>query len=480
MNDFKKIKKAINLDWYVQGFNAVPLFLGPSAISGINMRHDLGFGYHGFLFHYRDGYGEMAYLNTDIAAIWQKIKILLKRDKNYLVKVKRLYDKKISEAEAFQVKISKTVLHRLSEDELMDFFRHSVQAQIDTVGVGHLVEIISVAAEKEFKSMLLRSIGVQPDFNEIYNLLTTPAEASFIGQQETALQRIARLPRSLRKKNLAVHLKKYFWIQNSYSGPKKLTINDFMRRLEAVRSIKLVNPGSVRRKKLRLLARLKISRSLREFINLIEFTTIWQDSRKANILRNVSYLALVARELARRSDLTVEQIYQLGVNESLSVRSIKALKSISPLLRQRQLGMLILMEKDGEYKVSGQQYRKLLPLIRAVEQRSAADGSSIHGSVANGGTAVGRVTVCRNIASLSKVGQGDVIVASMTRPEFLPALKKASAIVTDEGGITCHAAIVARELGLPCVIGTKIATKVLKDGMIVEVRANHGLIKIVK
>jgi len=62
----------------------------------------------------------------------------------------------------------------------------------------------------------------------------------------------------------------------------------------------------------------------------------------------------------------------------------------------------------------------------------------------------------------------------------LPAMNKASAFITDEGGITCHAAIVARELGKPCIIGTKIATKVLKDGDEVEVNADKGIVKIIK
>ena len=65
----------------------------------------------------------------------------------------------------------------------------------------------------------------------------------------------------------------------------------------------------------------------------------------------------------------------------------------------------------------------------------------------------------------------------MTRPEFVPIMKKAAAIVTDEGGITCHAAIISRELGVPCVVGTKIATKVLKDNDFVEIRATHGLVR---
>ena len=68
----------------------------------------------------------------------------------------------------------------------------------------------------------------------------------------------------------------------------------------------------------------------------------------------------------------------------------------------------------------------------------------------------------------------------MTFPAFLPAMKKAAAFITNEGGITCHAAIVAREMKKPCIIGTRIATKVLHDGDLVEVDANKGLVMILK
>lgn len=65
----------------------------------------------------------------------------------------------------------------------------------------------------------------------------------------------------------------------------------------------------------------------------------------------------------------------------------------------------------------------------------------------------------------------------MTSPDFVPLMKKAKAIVTDEGGLSCHAAIVSREMGLPCVIGTKNATKVFKDGDMIEVDANKGFVR---
>lgn len=76
--------------------------------------------------------------------------------------------------------------------------------------------------------------------------------------------------------------------------------------------------------------------------------------------------------------------------------------------------------------------------------------------------------------------KGDILVTSMTTADFVPLIKKAKAVITDEGGLLCHAAIVARELKTPCIIGTKIATKVLKDGDLVEVDAEKGIVRIIK
>lgn len=83
-----------------------------------------------------------------------------------------------------------------------------------------------------------------------------------------------------------------------------------------------------------------------------------------------------------------------------------------------------------------------------------------------------------NYEDISRVEKWDVVVASMTRPEMLPAMEKAVAFVTDEGGITCHAAIVAREMKKPCIIWTKIATSILKDWDLIEVDADSWIVRI--
>jgi pyruvate,water dikinase len=104
----------------------------------------------------------------------------------------------------------------------------------------------------------------------------------------------------------------------------------------------------------------------------------------------------------------------------------------------------------------------------------------IKGQVACKGLATGRAKIIMHKTDFDKMEVGDVIVASMTRPEYAPILSKCAAIVTNEGGITCHAAIVSRELKVPCIIGTKNATNIIKDGDMVEVDANNGIVKIIK
>ncbi len=108
------------------------------------------------------------------------------------------------------------------------------------------------------------------------------------------------------------------------------------------------------------------------------------------------------------------------------------------------------------------------------------DTSEIKGTVASPGKVRGIAKIIITQADQRKMKDGDVLISTMTTPRLMTAVSKAVAIVTDEGGMTAHAAIVARELKIPCVVGTRIATKVLKDGDMVEVNANLGVVKILK
>ena len=113
---------------------------------------------------------------------------------------------------------------------------------------------------------------------------------------------------------------------------------------------------------------------------------------------------------------------------------------------------------------------------KTVEMNTATEDILTTGLGASPGFASGKVVIYDESMSLDVVREGDVLVTTMTMPDMVPAMSRAVAIVTDEGGMTCHAAIISRELGTPCVVGTGNACKILKNGMLITVDGTTGTV----
>lgn len=117
----------------------------------------------------------------------------------------------------------------------------------------------------------------------------------------------------------------------------------------------------------------------------------------------------------------------------------------------------------GENKeMASQQPAELISLVRGLPASPGING--------------GRVRNIKDITEIDKVQDGDILVTVMTNPDMVPAMRKAAAVVTDEGGRTCHAAIVSRELGIPCIVGAKKASELLTEGLEVTVDASRGVV----
>ncbi len=121
--------------------------------------------------------------------------------------------------------------------------------------------------------------------------------------------------------------------------------------------------------------------------------------------------------------------------------------------------------------------RKQAKELAQQTQRDIGAEAEISGQTGCVGRAIGVVKKIFRPEGMGKMKKGDILVSIATDPDIVPAMKKAAAIVTEQGGVTSHAAIVSREMNIPCVIGTKIATKVLNDGDKVEVDANKGIVR---
>ncbi|MEM3362028.1 MAG: phosphoenolpyruvate synthase [Candidatus Anstonellaceae archaeon] len=129
--------------------------------------------------------------------------------------------------------------------------------------------------------------------------------------------------------------------------------------------------------------------------------------------------------------------------------------------------------KSGQKDLSGAQEGRAVVSEKNVKESIAV---LVSGLGASPGIAKGRVKILHSAKEISKIEKGDILVTEMTSPDFVPAMKKAAAIITNSGGMTCHAAIISRELGVPCIVGTKNATEILKENQFITVDATRGKI----
>ncbi|MFN7990827.1 MAG: phosphoenolpyruvate synthase [Candidatus Micrarchaeia archaeon] len=134
------------------------------------------------------------------------------------------------------------------------------------------------------------------------------------------------------------------------------------------------------------------------------------------------------------------------------------------------------LEKGTGGELVGQGEPKAAREMPKMPGATGAGKILVRGLGSSPGMGMGKVKIIRSSKEIKNIERGDVLVTEMTTPDFVPGMKKASAIVTDTGGMTSHAAIVSRELGVPCVVGTGNATTVLKDGMDISVDGSHGII----
>ncbi len=218
-----------------------------------------------------------------------------------------------------------------------------------------------------------------------------------------------------------------------------------------------------------------------------EILTLVESVRKLSYLQELKKTAqtrshpilqlLVVPEIARRLNVSDEYIRYMSPQEIKASLLEGLIKEDFKLNIKERLFAGVLILKDLKFNwIVGEEAKNFIKINGFADD--VIEVKELKGSIACKGFAKGVVKVCNLSTEISKVSDGDILVTAMTTPDFVPAMRKAAGIITDEGGITCHAAIVSRELNKPCIIGTRNATKILKDGDQVELDADNGVVKI--
>lgn len=488
------IKNLLKKDWYFQGFNGVPAVLnGPTRSMVYDMPKSLGFGYSASIEYFSHDVCYYLYAWEDLYKVRDELLKRFKTKKNYLNFLLKLDEKKCKQALKDYRILSKINLSKVNAKQLFSLWRKANDIYGSLLGVSHIVEGFSLTTEDQIRKLINENF---PNNQPALLLLTTPRQHSFMSTEHYELCLVARsikvaklqsaglekiLANKIINKKITAHQKKYFWKLNGYTSAKHLDNEFFVKEIQELFSKKVNFEKFIREfeslpkrtiQKDKFLKKIK-NTELLDLLRISDTMFVIHDRRKEHMTQAITYLELTLEEIANRFNMPLADLHYIRPSE------LEMLPDIWPELKKRRQCSVYFLFPEGEIPVLiGAQAKKY---FRKLEKTESFDKVvEIKGNSASPGKVTGTVKVCRGESELTKMREGDILVACMTQPEFLPAMKKASAVITDEGGLTCHAAIVARELGIPCIIGTKNATKVLKDGDVVEVDAGLGIIRIVK
>ncbi|MBU1203200.1 hypothetical protein KKH39_04140 [Patescibacteria group bacterium] len=449
----------------------------------------LGKAYKNQLVYYENGDGNWA---TDLPA-WNNLGSKLVDnifnntfDLDALVNEHLFYGKKIISS---LDKIIKQDFSKLKASDFNIWFDEVVYNYLKLNELGFVAVISDV--EHGFLTSRLEDILKdkisQDQISKTLNQLITSEKSNIFWQEEREFiallvkySKIEDLKNSIEFKK---HTKKYNWINFGYIGPS-WTEDDFVLRAQEILS--KGDPDKSLEEHEDYLLNIKKDREKLEKQLVLEknqkfaFAVARDFSYVKNYRVGIRYyfcyvINLLFEEFSQKLDIPKLAFYYSGQDEikDLVFGNLSDYKNI---LKRKDF-FCQYYEAD---KLSILSKNELDILRKDFIKDKIEDSDQLKGQAAFLGKVTGVVKIVNGPKDLDKVEEGDILVAIYTDPNLLPAMKRAAAFVTEQGGITSHAAIVAREMKKPCLIGTRIATKVFKDGDIVEVDANQGIIKRLK
>lgn len=344
---------------------------------------------------------------------------------------------------------------------------------------------------KKIVNKALKKKSLNLSVPELVTLLSSPTEVIPSRQARFGFLKIILSIRKFKLKEkweeiLSRYYGKWYWVNFGHLGPG-LTRNEMRKNIRNLLAQKLKtekefynlkNYGiSLNKKQEALFKKLELAKEeIYLFKTSQEF--MYLKGYRMEILFGVYALwSRILEVFSKRINVPKDLFYYCSVEEI--IKWLKGGRGVSlKILKERS--KFCVWEAISETKqqiLIGRAARNYLKNHAQEESRELKNVLVIHGTVASLGYAKGAVKIVNKISDIKKVQGGDILVSVATNPSLLPAMKKAVAFVTDAGGITSHAAIVARELKKPCIIGTKFATKILKDGDRVELDTKKGDIR---
>jgi phosphohistidine swiveling domain-containing protein len=349
--------------------------------------------------------------------------------------------------------------------------------------------------EKKMMNLLMNKLG-EEDAKDALIAITTPSKLSIIQKEE-----LDRLNAALRIKNgaekeevVSKHYIKYRFLgtdegntvksinyfENKVSEYDCLDLEDIKEKIKKI-SCNIKEANDVRNKILNSIEDRRSRIALDEMSNVVrEFAIMRFKLRLSWVVGEWAYRKIFS-EIGKRKRIEVIEL-ECYLMEEIKELVLNSNKVNSRIIDDRQKEYVAALSNDKISIFTGKEAKEYLKT--QLKNNNNDKNRQIIGKTACKGKVRGFVRILRsNVKDLgeemNKMNKGEILVATQTKPQYMPAIAKASAIVTNEGGICSHAAVVARELNIPTIIGTGNATDLLKEGDLVEVDADNGVVKII-
>lgn len=386
--------------------------------------------------------------------------------------------------------VTSVALQPLSDKELMEKFYQIYNAYLEQYGIAvGIQDPFSMRSDVLWQPRFKQLLGHH--FSDVFPKLTTPSEQSFVEQEAGDFLQIVdfaqKHPEESTQKEvrhlLEQHAATYFYMNNNYAVVEELTADYYQKKLDAALQKGIQADQELKQKEQARQASLKLKQELikqhhipeeeQVILNIADRFTWQQDERKKTMMMANHYFRLFLLEICRRTGLPEDELKYSFIHELREVL-LNGLR-LPEEWKKRKEFVAVVNTEQGYELVSGAEAREVHDDLFSHDTKGQ---KQVKGMIACKGKVEGRVKIVLKRHDIVNMPQGAVLVASMTRPEMVPAMQRAIAIVTDEGGVTSHAAIISRELNTPCVIGTKLATKLFRDGDLVEVDAETGVVTL--
>lgn len=378
--------------------------------------------------------------------------------------------------------------NRQTDENLINFaqtFTHLYEIHSDIWIKGQAINLLEhghslIGEELQNK---ITELGISKgEVTVIIHTLTTSESYSFAQKEE---QELVQLAKAMKNENeIETHFKKYSFLGYEWTGPG-FSLDYFKQRLELLQKEKNIalyeRPEANYRKhvndeKNKIIAKYNLTNDIIELAKILSRIAYLKSYRVDASWFFYWTIEPYFKKLAKEKSLSFSQIQFLKPTEIADLFSGKEIDPDIANMRKKMYAIYFHDQISEEF--FGSKAAEILAYLQQSTKNHHAEVNILQGEAGSPGKANGIVKIIDHSSEMGKMNKGDILVSHTTNPTLVPAMKLAAGIVADIGGVTSHAAIISRELGIPCVTGTKIATQVLKDGDRVEVDAYQGLVTV--